>query len=413
MKPFLTFLIGVIFTTQICFSQEFLFTKRSRNEVREGPGNYYDLLRVLPAGVKIVIQKKEGSWLNIKTPDYTKGWISKNCLSDKLPERENQKDVETEWTSPKASKAGIAAAIRGFAERFGKANKSNLDLLESFEKTPFPTDEFISFTQKTLRQTQEVPYSQLGNNAEVMVGEYHFDNSEEGIGTGIASRVATRGLVNDKLLIKYVNFVGTYLLEMSPVFDSRFRFLILDESRPAAFAIPGGYIFITKGLLELCDNEAELAGALAHELIHVFKQHGRKEMNERKYEQRQDDVFGELEQETSVEQDTSEEALNEFALEAWETVNKPRTLLMEEEADRGGAILMAHSGYDPKSLVALIKKIETVASISVSTNLEDENPFAYLDFKQRKEHLQNFLNENLSKVSGNIFEDRFTQNAKK
>jgi predicted Zn-dependent protease len=72
---------------------------------------------------------------------------------------------------------------------------------------------------------------------------------------------------------RYVNLVGKTIAEFSdrPTLD--YHFAILNSQEQNAFAAPGGYIFITVGLLETLKNEAELAGVLAHEIAHVTHQH--------------------------------------------------------------------------------------------------------------------------------------------
>lgn len=73
--------------------------------------------------------------------------------------------------------------------------------------------------------------------------------------------------------IRYINLVGKTIAEFSdrPTLD--FHFSILNSREQNAFAAPGGYIFITVGLLNTLKNEAELAGVLAHEIAHVTHQH--------------------------------------------------------------------------------------------------------------------------------------------
>lgn len=72
---------------------------------------------------------------------------------------------------------------------------------------------------------------------------------------------------------RYINLVGKTIAEFSdrPTLD--YHFAILNSQEQNAFAAPGGYIFITVGLLKTLKNEAELAGVLAHEIAHVTHQH--------------------------------------------------------------------------------------------------------------------------------------------
>lgn len=72
---------------------------------------------------------------------------------------------------------------------------------------------------------------------------------------------------------RYINLVGKTIAEVSDRPTLNYHFAILNSPEQNAFAAPGGYIFITVGLLKTLKNEAELGGVLAHEIAHVTKQH--------------------------------------------------------------------------------------------------------------------------------------------
>ncbi len=72
---------------------------------------------------------------------------------------------------------------------------------------------------------------------------------------------------------RYINLVGKTVAEVSDRPTLNYHFAILNSQDQNAFAAPGGFIFITVGLLKTLKNEAELAGVLAHEVAHVTKQH--------------------------------------------------------------------------------------------------------------------------------------------
>ncbi|RLD62346.1 MAG: peptidase [Bacteroidetes bacterium] len=90
---------------------------------------------------------------------------------------------------------------------------------------------------------------------------------------------ATMGIYPDSALKAYVAEVGSRLVKVldNPPVD--FRFHLIDSPEPNAFALPGGYIYITRGLLVLVNDESELAGVMGHEMIHVTKRHSVKQMN--------------------------------------------------------------------------------------------------------------------------------------
>ncbi|MEQ9683699.1 MAG: M48 family metalloprotease, partial [Rhodospirillales bacterium] len=71
----------------------------------------------------------------------------------------------------------------------------------------------------------------------------------------------------------YVDWVGEKLAKVSDLPDLKFKFTVLDDPNINAFALPGGYVYITRGLIALAENEAEMAGVLAHEIGHVTARH--------------------------------------------------------------------------------------------------------------------------------------------
>ena len=103
---------------------------------------------------------------------------------------------------------------------------------------------------------------------------------EVSLGKGADKQVVQQyGIYQDKPLQLYVNNVGQKLV--SNLSDKIFRhyfFKIVDSSDINAFALPGGYIYVTRGLLAMLNSEAELAGVLGHEIAHVTLHHGAKLM---------------------------------------------------------------------------------------------------------------------------------------
>ncbi|MEC9236123.1 MAG: M48 family metalloprotease, partial [Pseudomonadota bacterium] len=81
------------------------------------------------------------------------------------------------------------------------------------------------------------------------------------------------GLVKDKALTDYVNKIGQKLAQNTERPDVQYKFFLLDSPEANAFAIPGGYIYITRGILALANDEAELAAVLGHEIGHITGRH--------------------------------------------------------------------------------------------------------------------------------------------
>src|SRR4030095_8415264 len=87
---------------------------------------------------------------------------------------------------------------------------------------------------------------------------------------------ANVGIAADPALNRYVQSVGKALAAHSPRQDVNYTFQIVEMDEPNAFALPGGHIFVSRGLLLLANTEAELAYVLGHEIGHVAARHAAK-----------------------------------------------------------------------------------------------------------------------------------------
>ena len=91
--------------------------------------------------------------------------------------------------------------------------------------------------------------------------------------------IAQFGLYSDKSLQLYVNDIGQKLVSnLSDKEFNKYFFKVVDSSDINAFALPGGYIYVTRGILATVNSEAELAGILGHEIGHVTQHHGAKQI---------------------------------------------------------------------------------------------------------------------------------------
>jgi predicted Zn-dependent protease len=97
---------------------------------------------------------------------------------------------------------------------------------------------------------------------------------EQELGVKMAKEVErTMGLYDSPELVEYVKKLGRRLSEHSPRQDVIYAFHVVDMVEPNAFALPGGYVYVSRGLLALVNDEEELAGVLAHEIAHVASRH--------------------------------------------------------------------------------------------------------------------------------------------
>lgn len=88
--------------------------------------------------------------------------------------------------------------------------------------------------------------------------------------------IAQYGLYNDEKISKFVDDLGQKMAHISHRPNLEFHFRVLDSPVINAFALPGGYVYITRGILAYMNSEAELAGVMGHEIGHVTARHGAK-----------------------------------------------------------------------------------------------------------------------------------------
>ena len=180
------------------------------------------------------------------------------------------------------------------------------------------------------------------------------DEEEIEIGTAIAARlVGAAPLVRNDHVQRYVNQVGRWVAQQSERTELPWRFAVLDSADLNAFAIPGGFVFITQGLLESMQNEAELAGVLGHEISHVLRQHHLRAIR------KQNRIGAATDLVSSFIGDKKDQKVFDKLVGAG-TQLYARGLDKDDEleADRMGVVLAARAGYDPYGLPAVLQTIQ-------------------------------------------------------
>lgn len=377
------------------------YTKREKSELRQGPGNYYGLIEVLLKGSSVNGGKSEGGWVQVKTvdPKGKSGWLALNCLQEKAPPRSV---MELKIKQGQTTGAAVAAAIRGFAENFGRAEPGDIKALEALKPPFFAPSDYQAFRARL--SPAALPEPQRQKLAALATG-YDPRISEEGVGLGIAaSALAKHGLDEDAGLRAYVNMVATALGAASPAYDYAPRVYVVRAATPNAWAVPGGHILVTRGLVAACQDEAELAAALAHELTHVFGRHGLKEVEQRKTHITAESAMDELDQAAGGKR-PEEAELEEMAEAAINAANKPRLAKYEFEADQGAALLLAAAGYDPRALTRMIERVG--AAVVEERSGDMDLVFKKMDFKKRASEAEAFLKKELSNFKGELHAERF------
>ncbi|HKP37068.1 MAG TPA: M48 family metallopeptidase [Pyrinomonadaceae bacterium] len=176
--------------------------------------------------------------------------------------------------------------------------------------------------------------------------------SEVKLGRQLAAQVERESrFVDDPIITEYVNRVGQNIVLHS---DAKIPFTIkvIDSDEVNAFALPGGFFFVNKGLILAADNEAELAGVMAHEIAHVAARHAME--NERKM---QIIDYGMLAGILLGGGIIGNVLYNGGGLIQGLSFLK-FTRGAEEEADKLGVQYMWAAGYDPNAMATMFEKLE-------------------------------------------------------
>ncbi len=159
-------------------------------------------------------------------------------------------------------------------------------------------------------------------------------------------------------LRSYVRHVGKRLSRVSEKPGAPFRFTVLNDDEVNAFALPGGYVYVTRGLLALADNEAEMAGVLAHEIGHITARHTAQRHSTAMATQLGLTVLGVLGSAAGVPSGVGQ-VVSLGAQAALQGYSREQEL----EADMLGVRYMARAGYDPRVTVDFFRKMGAHAEL--------------------------------------------------
>jgi len=184
-------------------------------------------------------------------------------------------------------------------------------------------------------------------------------DKERELGDEEAKKVeASMGLVADPALLAYVQAVGARAAKQSPRQDVPYTFQIVNQPEPNAFALPNGNIYISRGLLALANSEDELAGVLAHEIVHVAARHTVRSANVAVATSPLRIATGIAGLATGIIAPRVGEGIMDLGDVATEAFMAPYGRNQEREADDIGVDLAARAGYDPKGLPRALQALE-------------------------------------------------------
>jgi predicted Zn-dependent protease len=182
------------------------------------------------------------------------------------------------------------------------------------------------------------------------------ESQEITLGEGIASNLlGAAPLLDNPAVQQYVNRVGRWLTLQTERPDLPWQFGVLDDNDVNAFSAPGGYVFITKGLLAQMNSEAELAGVLAHEISHVVRKHHLQAIKKGAQTELLSDLAND-----AIKSNGQDLRLTKLVSAGTEVYARGLDKNDEYEADRMGVVIAARAGYDPYGLPAVLQTLQSL-----------------------------------------------------
>ena len=228
---------------------------------------------------------------------------------------------------------------------------------------------------------------QIGSRSVSGKVNFYSVEKEIALGKGLAQQVERQAkIINDPMIAEYVNRVGQNLVRNS---DAKVPFTIkvIDSEEVNAFALPGGFFFVNSGLILKTDNEAELAGVMAHEIAHVAARHGTRQATR-----------GEIAQLATIPLIFMGGGWTTYGIYQAASILVPIGFLkfsrgFESEADMLGLEYMYKAGYDPTSFVDFFEKIETLEKRKPGTMAKvfSTHPMTDDRIQAAQKNIQNYL----------------------
>jgi predicted Zn-dependent protease len=224
---------------------------------------------------------------------------------------------------------------------------------------------------------------------------------EQQIGEATAAKmIAMFGAVDSPKLVRYVNLVGQSVAQYAPR-QVPYRFGVLDSEIVGAFALPGGFIFITKTAIEGMNNEAQLAGALGHEVVHVSERHLESAIRSKK-----NSAWASEEAKAKTSSVTPEfaRAKADAFLKDMFTMRLSRD--KEDGADERGTLMAAQAGYAASGLLEFLRTLDAAQSKPQNQRAFGQLLATHPPFSERIARLAPIVQS--SSQSGKTLEARFT-----
>ncbi len=179
------------------------------------------------------------------------------------------------------------------------------------------------------------------------------------------------GVYEDKRLAAYVDRIGRNLARTSELPDLGFTFTILNSDQVNAFALPGGYVYVTRGLMALAGDEAELAGVIAHEIGHVTARHSAERFGDTLAAGIGATLLGVI-----LESGAADEVYGTVANLALRGFSRQQ----EFEADSLGVRYLSRTGYADEAMASFLTRMRAHGALEAKIRGKSPNQVDEVDF---------------------------------
>jgi hypothetical protein len=220
------------------------------------------------------------------------------------------------------------------------------------EKVVEPGSQKISVKPGSIEDVNAVGNRDIGGRG---VGNWYSTDSEIKMGKMYADQIekSTR-FITDPVVVEYVNRVGQNIVKNSDC-KVPFTIKVIDSDEINAMALPGGFFYVNSGLILNADEEAELAGVMAHETAHVCAHHAAREMTRLNYAQ-----IGMVPLMILLPYTWTGYGIYEAAQLAIPITFLQFSRDFEAQADYLGVQYMYKSGYDPQAFITFFEKVQAL-----------------------------------------------------
>lgn len=379
-------------------AQEEAMIKRA-TQLRAAPGDTSSALADLAASAKVIrTAQRQGAWVQVRAESGATGWI--HMFDIGTPARDNAAASALRAVGNPLGGVGATAVststvgIRGLGEGNvsqsvgasgrGATQSQGLDQADRMRVTANEARAFAAAAALQPRRVDALPVTHFAAPAAadthsamgalLQSADGVTEEQEIEMGRQMAA-LLLQGKPLDPApeMQRYVNLLGRWVSLQSSRPQLPWTFVVVDESDFNAYSTPGGYVFLTRGLVDRCADEAELAGILAHEIAHVASRHHLRAMHSAA---RSGKVSPSL---TALARHTHTLGLGAEA---------------EHAADREAVVLAARAGLDPFGLVSALVQLNALGDSDLQ--FADAHPQSRL----RLDHLERAMAQPIHPAAG-------------